>query len=761
MNAPRLHILVVLLLLIAARVPMVCAQETAPAAAEAKEAVPANPVDAQLQLNKTALENQSPPHRLAAAILLVTSEVPEARTILLGELSQADNVLARAAVCEALSPTRVWAQPIKNREDFIRPLVAVIVSEQDFATVRLAAEATLAFGYSQVGPELEKALEGPSLSAAAKANVIYTIRRHPDKQAVAKLFNLVESSDPAIAEAARSQLAMLGFVVSADPAVRQQTLQELQERDPEAFLRERVVRQEIRMREYEAERDVWQKKYLTALSTLYGLQGDEAAKAKFLATYLGAQEARVRIWALDRLEELRVGTGTSKARFSEIEASLIPLISDPSRDVRLNTAKRLAVMGQELNVAKPLLDQLNIEPDDQVRREILVALREVCYVASLATTGRTVPEEIRNGTLVWAVRFLREPDAEKIRIGGDTIGKLVEQNGLKAEDVNDYLKALVERYAQLDPANDTGLRGSLLSAMAGLCSSRSACREQAAKQFNGLFEQALADKAESVRQIAVDGLVNVSADKASALRRLRKDLGGDSILAIRVKLIDLAGEAGAPADLDWLAEKLGIAGEGDPAWQAMLKIFRRSNAADLAKWVARIRSLATTGKTTPEQQLSFFALAEQKAQGESKAELLKDAQASLAELHFASGSLKQASEYFKTLLSGATGSERLRLQGRLLSTYLMLGSVEPACELLANYLSGKGLDLGPESGVVKSIEGYLGSATATNPSGMLDAMRQIRVADPKTSQAWGALLDGWTQRYAKEKKPQENGRTNN
>ena len=47
----------------------------------------------------------------------------------------------------------------------------------------------------------------PSLSVTARINVIYAMRRHPDKQAVAKLFSLVESPDPQIVEAARSALS--------------------------------------------------------------------------------------------------------------------------------------------------------------------------------------------------------------------------------------------------------------------------------------------------------------------------------------------------------------------------------------------------------------------------------------------------------------------------------------------------------------------------------------------------------------------------
>jgi hypothetical protein len=653
-----------------------------------------------------------------------------------------------------------WQAPLKNKEDFIKPLIGVITSEQDFATVRLAAEAMLMFGYSQVQLELEKAVGDASLPVAARINVIYAIKRHPDKQAVVRLVSLMDSPDAQIVEAARSGLADVGIVASPDPAVRRQTLIELQQRGAEAFLRERLIRQETRMRELQTDREGWQKKYLTALGALYDVQGDEAAKVEFLDLHLGAQEVRVKVWALERLEELRLGTGTSKAKFSKLETRLISLISDPSREVRLNTARRLAALW-ELNVAKPLLDQLNIEQDEQVRREILVALREACYyAASDANTGPKIPEEIRTGTLEWAVRFLKDADAEKARRGAQVIGRLLEQNGLKPEERDGYLKALADRYTQIDPANDAGLRGYLLSAMAGLCSSRSACRDPAAKQFVGLFEQALTDQAETVRLAAADGLVNI--DKTSALKKLRKDLAGDPIAAIRVKVIDLAGEAGGPAELDWLAEKLGVVDESESAWQAMLKIFGRSDVAVVTAWATRIKSPALTGKLTIEQRISFFVLAEQKARRENKADLLKDAQTNLADLYVAANKLKQASEQLEILVAGAAaGPEKLRLQGRLVRVYLGLASMEQVCSVLSNYLDTKGLELGPDSDAIKCIDEYLGSPTAVNPAGLLEGLQKVKASDSQTEQVWRILLTGWTERYAKARKPDEGDRADN
>lgn len=745
MKARRLHILS--LLLIATCLRVVWAQDAAPITTE--ETVPISQVDAQLRLYKTALlENPNAKNRLDAACLLLVSENPEARKILLDVLALADNPAARTAVCEALSPTRLWQTPIKSKEDFIKPLVGVITSEEkDFNLVKLAAEATLVFGYSQVQMELEKAVADSSLSVAVRTNVIYAMRRHPDKQAVIKLFSLMDSGEPQIVDEARKALAAVGVTVSPDPAVRRQTLLELQQRDAEVFLRERVIRQETRIRENEAERESVWKKYLADKTTLYNLQGTEDAKVKFLATHLAERETRVKLWALDRLEELRVGT--SKAKFSAVETQLKDLVSDPSRDVRLSTARRLASLW-ELNVAKPLLDQMNVEQDEQVRREILVALREACYT-SLGDTapGPRIPDEIRTGTLAWGVRFLNEADPEKARVGADVIGKLLEPKGMKPEDVNNYLGTLAQRYARMNPANDITLRGYLLSAMGGLCSSRSACREQAAKLFGAVFDQALVDKTESVRLVAMDGVLNANADKLVALRKLRKDLGADPSVKIRLKLIDLAGNGGEQQELDWLAEKLGAADESEQAWEAMLDIFQRSPTALLTDWTVKIKSPNAAVKLTPEKLIQFFALVRQKAQGESKPDLLKEAQASLADLYVATKSYKEASDCLRSLIAaGPTGQELARFQVQLLQVYLELGNAEAARTLIANYLAGKDFDLSPEGSVAKCIETHLGHPTTINPGELLESLQQVQVGDPQVRQTWQALLSRWAERYA-------------
>ena len=123
MNAPRLHILALLLV---GCLPAVWAQETPPATGEAAVATEA---DTQLRINKTTLlENKNQKNRVDAATLLLFNDNPAARTILLEVLKATDNPAARAAVCEALNPTRTGQRPLKNKEDFIPPLINIIIS---------------------------------------------------------------------------------------------------------------------------------------------------------------------------------------------------------------------------------------------------------------------------------------------------------------------------------------------------------------------------------------------------------------------------------------------------------------------------------------------------------------------------------------------------------------------------------------------------------------------------------------------------------
>jgi len=756
MSAPRYYVLLAVFLLGA----WVCAGRTAEnAAPPAQEEARTAEIDQELALFRDhLLNNKDFATRVSAAMVLLFKESPAARELVLEAVTQSNNATAKAAVCKALDASRTDPRQLRNAEDFLPPLIGLLRTSEDGNLATLAAEATLMFSYDQVQSDLEKIVDDSQLSAKIRSNAVYALQLHPDKRAALKLISLLDSPDGSLGQVAKDTLTSLGISVGQDAEGRRQAISELQQQGPEAYLRKRLVRSEADIRDLRAKLGSWQQYYFAALRERYDSFGDEAARSSFLAERLKAGEPAIKLWGLERLEELKKGTG--KPKLSEaLKATLLDLVSNEDRQVRLKTARLLALMW-ELNSAQRLLGQLGVETDAEVKHELFVALGGACYFASLPTSDVKVPDELRKQTLEWAVRFLNEPAAVRARSGADVIRKLLEQDGLKPKEVDGYLKAIAERYrqAEANAGADQGLQSELLNAMAGLCAQRSVCRSQAIRLYSPLFEQALKKEADAVRQAAVEGFVSI--DKAAALKRMKTDLANDRSASVRAKLIDLAGEVGIPEDLDWLAKKIGTAGESEAAWQAMLKIFRRSGADVMTQWMDPVEALPKD-KLSAEQKLSFFAMVEQEAQGQNKAALLKDARRTLADLHAANGSYKQAAEYLELLEKEAGDqTEKEGLLSDRLAVCLRWPNFEMAGEIIRNYLLQKDLRL--DSPVVKSLDGFLKEPPAgADPNALLERLTNIKVPQPEARPVWRKLVQDWSKPIAKARKPNEVKQTNN
>lgn len=91
------------------------------------EAVAEAELGKQLKINRDALlKGSSEQIRIDAAAVMLASEDPLARKILLDTLRQSENIAACLAVCKALSQARAEQKPIKNKEDFIPPLFDIL-----------------------------------------------------------------------------------------------------------------------------------------------------------------------------------------------------------------------------------------------------------------------------------------------------------------------------------------------------------------------------------------------------------------------------------------------------------------------------------------------------------------------------------------------------------------------------------------------------------------------------------------------------------
>jgi len=385
--------------------------------AQEKPSVPAQgtptntELDPQLKVNKDALLKGS----IDAATVMLFHDDPKAREILLDALRQDENSLARMAVCNALIQARISKTPVKNDQDFIEPLLGAFDTMNN-AEVQPAAEATLIFEYNKIKEPLDKILADPNKPVKSKTNVILALKLRLDMNATIRLIELVDYPEEQVSAKAENALHSLGIQVGKNPETRKQNIAEIQRKGPVAFLRSQLIRQEAEIRNMRTDLDFWQKQYKSELDKNYESISEDTARGDFLATYLDdTKKVVVKLWALDKAYQWRVAPGSKLPE--KLGPILIKLISDGDRDVRLITAELLALM-PKLNSALPLLEQLRVEKDDQVKTKLLDALGWACSNAILSNpTAQISPEmkEIRRQTLTWAAEFLDKDDPEKVK----------------------------------------------------------------------------------------------------------------------------------------------------------------------------------------------------------------------------------------------------------------------------------------------------------------------------------------------------------
>lgn len=690
--------------------------------------------DKQLEINKNVLlMDPNEENRITVANLLLLNENPQARQILIEALSLKNNSAARMAICRALIHARSSKVSVSNMNDFIQPLFGVFNTEND-AEARLAAEATLIYGYDEIREILEKLVTDTEKPVKTRVNAIGALNR-PDMNAIIMLIRLVDDPQEQVVTKAERTLRLLGIPVGTNRIEREKIIADLLSKGMDAVLQDLLINQEAQMREIRIELESWKDSYLVLLGRTYRNINDDSARGKFLIEYLGSPKAAVRLWALDQVFQWIKGTNRNLPK--ELEPLLKNLISDQDKKVRLKTAELLALM-RTINSASSLLAQLKIETDEQVRGQLLDTLGWVCFYALSPNSQFKITPETRQQALGWAETFLLDEDANKAQIGARVMKKLLERDGLRPEEADKKLNLLVERYNRQKSGSNETLRGALLNAMAGLVAQDSAYKVNADKLFRQFFLEALSSKTDLVRESAVEGLANI--DKTSALITLRtRGFHNDPSPNVRSMQIELAKNVGGIEDLSWLAEKIGTNSESQQAWQAMFTIFGRSDANVLNEWIVKLTG--DQSKLSDNQKIDFLKIAEAKAIGENKMEVRRQ----LAELFYKTNQFEQAAEYFGRLTADAQSPEQQKLfLSKQLEACLRWPNIELAADLLKSCLS-KG-DLEPNDVIIRTIDNYLDNQTGTNDiEVLLKSLADINVSPPRPK--WGEQVKYWVERF--------------
>jgi hypothetical protein len=572
----------------------------------------------QLRIYREALlQGSTEEIRVDAAIGLLLNRDTASRDLLVSALRLSDNPGASKAVCKALIKSRAVGTTIGSRDMFLEPLLQLLAGV-DVGSARLAAEALLVFRFGDIDVRLNEMSHDTTLDKPVRFNVIYALQIRPEPQALSDLIKLLDEPDTEVARAAETALQeAFGIPVGTGRPVWEQILNDLKQKSPDDIRRERLLRQEMKLREIQTERDRWQRLYLGVLDKQYET-ADETSRTAMVLERLDSDLPAIRLWALDRVDR---NPANGQAALRE---KLLTLLNDDSRLVRLKTARVLNNMSA-LNPAERLLERFRLEKDPEVSLAMFEALGEACFFAFSPGSKIELPEGVKLETLEIAGGYLNSEDIETAKKGAEIVRKLLELNSLPQEQAVYYLERLVQRY-ELSVQRNTALRGDLLGMMARLCG-RGAQRERAAKMYLPYFADTIGvTDNPSVRLAAATGLSNV--DAALALKLFKQhDLIQKGSPALRQLIIEAASQAGQPEDMEWLAGLLVSNGQADPALLAFRAICQRADGRVASEWAVRLD--ATDLQVALVREL--LEIAEQKALTGKNEILLSEVRVRLAE----------------------------------------------------------------------------------------------------------------------------------
>lgn len=679
-----------------------CSQEGVRPVAVTEKSIVTETSAREFRIYRDALQQGSTEDiRVDAAVVLLVQNDEQGRGALLSALRSEENPQARKAVCQALIKSRGLSQTIDSLEVFQEPLLAILQSESA-EEAELAAEAMLLYDYADVAAPLDQILQNEERGSRVRMNAIYALRLRTEPTALRRLIKLLDDPDAEVAKAAETALQeAFGIPVGANREVWTGILDDLQLKSPDDIRRERLLRQEMKLRQVQAERDRWQKLYLSALDKQYELL-DETSRKETILDMIESDLDPVRIWALDKASKYPVVDEVLREK-------LLSLLSDGSRDVRLQAAKALMNMSA-INPAAALLERLQIEEDAEVRLAMLEALGEACFFAFSPGSDVELPKDIKLQTLEIASGYLQSESEDECIKGAEVLRKILELNNLTKDSMQSYLGLLDERYRK-SLYQDEGVRAKLLAILAHLCGQGGA-KEPARALFEPLFLDAVdVEDDPALRLAAVQGISYVDSVEALQIFK-QKNLMQDQSLAVQQVVIDVAGQTGDEKDLEWLLVLLDGNGHSERAWLAIKSICQRQEVGFLLDWLPELENIsATKGEYVRE----ILDVAEQKAAGENDQDMLKR----VREQTIAWLSERKVWEQGAAYLSGIgySISENLysdRTDFEAFIIYLYGGAVENAAEYVENCLSESDIKQGspvPQAITVYFEEKAIGDAS--------------------------------------------------
>ncbi len=681
---------------------------------------------------ETLLQGSSEEIRVEAAVELLLRNDTSSRNVLVDILNTTDNPQAQAAVCKALVKSRGLGQTTGSQSAYLNPLVQILATGQPEPAV-LAAEALLLYEFKDIEISLDKIIQDVEAAPQGRINAVYALKIRSEPQALRRLIRLLDDPSSDVSGAAESALQeVFGIPVGASRQVWSEILDKLKQKSPEDIRRDRLLLQERRLRQVQAERDRWQKMYILLLDKQYD-GADEAGRSKMMLDMLGTDLSALRIWGLGKVAQYQA------ADKDALREKLFSLLSDESRDVRLQTAKVLNNMSA-LNPAEQLLEHYKQENDPEVALAMFDALGEACFFAFSPGSQIELSSDIKVESMNIAAEYLAQEQTETSRKGAEVIRKILELNSLSDDTTQHYLTLLYERYQKTIRQNPL-LRAELLSVMAHLCG-QGIPKTQACKLYEPLLIEAMAvTDNPPLRLSAVKGMINV--DPVKALKLVKEyQLRDIASPAFRQAVVELAGTTGSAEDLDWLVVMLNSNGQSEQVWQAIKAICQRQKPAFLIDWLPHLEG----NGAYDEYVLEILNLAEQKAMTETASETLIQVREKIIRWYAERKAWDKGSTYLGTIdFSVANNPFGEQTLSDIFEIDLYSGNVEKMMQLLNDKLINS--ELGVFMSFFEKLSLFFESETVPVET-KRSVLDQLRTIDVNAYPNFKEPIDIWTSQVA-------------
>ena len=622
---------------------------------------------------ETLLQGSSEEIRVEAAVELFLRNDAPSRDVLVDILKTADNPQAQAAVSKALVKSRRLGQTVGSQSVYLDPLVQILTTGQSEPAI-LAAEALLLYDFKDIEKRLDKIIRNAKAEPQGRINVVYALKLRSEPQALRRLIGLLDDTNSDVSSAAESALEeVFGVPVGASRQVWSEILDKLKQKSPEDIRYDRLLLQERRLPQVQAERDRWQKMYMSLLDKQYD-GADEAGRSQMTLDMLGTDLEALRIWGLGKVTQYQA------ADKEALREKLFSLLSDESREVRLQTAKVLNNMSA-LNPAEKLLENYKLENDPEVALAMFDALGEACFFAFSPGSQIELSSDIKVESMKIAAEYLAQGQTETSRKGAEVIRKILELNNLSGDTTQHYLTLLDERYQKTIGQNPV-LRADLLSVMSHLCG-QGMPKTQACKLYEPLFIEAITvGDNPPLRLSAVTGMINVDPVKALKLAKdyQLKDIASP---AVRQAVVELAGTTGSAEDLDWLLGMLNLNGQAEQAWQAIKAVCQRQKPSFLIDWLPRLGENGTHA----EYELEILELAEKKALTDTASETLIQVRERIIRWYIERKAWDQGSVYLSKIeFSVDVNPFSEQALSDIFELYLFSGNAEMTTQIIDYYI---------------------------------------------------------------------------